>query len=219
MKRCLLFLSFVLAFTFLPKYVKASTVDQFDVNEMLNKSSLIKIEDDGLVYKHIEINNDGETAETVIKVVPKDEEAMAFLRLKAMAKSGSRYDESWDSSTTAKIYSTIYYDTSVINGATYVTLNRVVGGYTISGANGTVPISQAVELNQMGTSPSGSVTYKTPYYPDASRKSWTYYRLSTWKPVLQSGAFYISCNSSLQLQRPGGSTWMVYLYNKISNQF
>lgn len=126
--------------------------------------------------------------------------------------SGSKYEEDFDSTFSAKLYMTIYYDRKTENNRNYILLTQVSGGLSDFDSY-TYATDQTVTYGCSGVLGSQSASQN----PITS--SWSYTTPSSWEYVYEDtnlsvvGAYY-----EVVLNR-GGSTWEHGLSNNIVSNF
>jgi hypothetical protein len=107
------------------------------------------------------------------------------------------------------IYTTVYYDTITgYNNLSYTKMEKISGGWTMSGSDGTSVVSGYIVYNQTGygSSTGGHVagqrasTYKT-------NSSWTITVPSSWQGVIPGDAEAVGCTYIVTMQRPNGYQW------------
>ncbi len=155
-----------------------------------------------------------------LQVIPENDITMESLSNQfneyiTLSDSFSNYKYKWDTSYTVKIYTTLYYSIVIQSGREMVKIDRIVGGYTASGLNGTTIIENKISYGQTGFTIGG---YKTQNYLKTfaiTTNSWTVYPLSSWVPVANNDSSIVGGYYWMKLKRPSGYTWNVGLENNV----
>ncbi|MBQ3384618.1 MAG: hypothetical protein IJH55_05170 [Romboutsia sp.] len=121
----------------------------------------------------------------------------------------SQYRYRYDSTTSVKCRSTVYYNTSNQNGKTYALVTSVSGGYIIYDTSVSVT-AQVVYVSSSGYYYNQTKTY----YPSASTTSWSYTSPSYWLMDEVYGNYDFSCRYVLTIANTGAS-WNCVLQNSL----
>ena len=124
---------------------------------------------------------------------------------------GQKSESDFDSTLSAKIYTTIYYKRKVENGKNYVLLTKVSGGITSIDSAVTV-VSQYLIYGCIDREATQKITQ------NPSGFQWSYSIPSTWKyvcedePLTTVGAYY-----EIEMRRGSPSTWTYGISNMLLN--
>jgi len=102
-----------------------------DFKEFFSKAVLSHYDSSGVKFTYEDITRDGVIAITNVTAIPTNSKQSREFIAAAQAQVSSRasqHDFQWDSTSIVKIWTTVYYDTSTINGISFVDIDRVEGG-------------------------------------------------------------------------------------------
>lgn len=133
-----------------------------------------------------------------------------FVTVQPMA-SGSINDSKYDSTYSVKAYSTVYYSTSTINGASCIKFVKVVGGW--NQLDSQVSLSgRTTWFGCSGPSSKTGIAIDQNTTKTTSANSFTYTAPTSWIYVIKSGI--TSCSATLKVTiHRGGSSWTLQLTN------
>ncbi|SMC75272.1 hypothetical protein [Papillibacter cinnamivorans] len=190
-------------------------------------SELVSVDECSLTYRFEHVKGEkvnsrtGVTAVEYVKIVPVTDEAKTKLMSIVSTKgNGSSYLDTYDTSGSVEIYSTVYYQTyNDAQGDECVKMTSYSGG--VSDINsGCIIASQSVTAGQTGTSATTRlyVSQSITKYPISL--SWYYSAPTSWHPlyVVSSGIQIwdptVGCTYVVGIQRGNDpDTWYVELVN------
>jgi len=131
-----------------------------------------------------------------------------------MSSGGSSYKYLSDSSLIARLYSTVYYNTTTA-GASSIT--KITGGITADGTGSYISSGVSITANylnigQVGANSAGSGVIQNDYKTFSNgTRSWTYYPPTSWVPVFVLYTGVIGCTYFVTLKRT--TSWTTVLNN------
>lgn len=223
-KKIISFFVVILIFTNLLSAVSfaSESESQDSIKEIFNHAQFVEITDDGqYIFKSMStpenvnksaFNEKESKSCTLFSITPEnqnDKEILDSLKSSSTLRSGggSNYAYAWDSTAGVKIYTTVYYTEYKEGTRTYVTLDKITGGYDRQDKTLHV-VSQTVSYGATNFAKTqNNVVSK-------SGTSWTIYPPSSWSPVdiTVSKGIIIGATLTTEIKR-NSSPWTVQLKN------
>ena len=122
----------------------------------------------------------------------------------------------WDSTSSVKFHTTLYFDMQTSNNETYYKLYRITGGYTRNDTSVSV-VSQYLNYGGHGSKLSNRtlVNYSSKYNLQAGQTSWSIWPSSSWEFLnIDCGGGYLGGTLEYSCKRNSG-TWSGFLQNNL----